>query len=1021
MESWGHKVVSSDMLWQFQIDEGLPYDLLVRAAQLALCLGDQDDIRVTLRAGRALPAWTALLSPAQRELMTRRSSDDEGAGRALREAREIWAQESSDAQVMQRATASLLATRGRQVRCCVGSAVQRESQPELCLVVLRDCEQVSTDLLDCHDQVFAFESTWSPAVVPAASRLPPAVDELFLTHSRGPAEHVVLIGSGDLDHTCHMVRWLLDAGATRVTLFDPYFAEADYRPSLPAAVEYRGACDAADRAVLYAAAGTVLVSSRQPAQDNAFEDEAMAQSLASLSAFAEPGWDSWSAKHVAQAFECLRTLAPVRRGPKASTSWGQIAARLRTCSDALIPSSTALSASPHQLRHHSCPAVALASAPQAPATLVLVPDEMAQWTAELDGLLIRYERIFVDTSRAPLFFMSLARHFFRTQLQPVLDVPATVARQLAEATARVIDVVHLGGSKPVMARLKLQLAGMAARRSRNLDVSAPRILIKSNKNASLEAGLSSFHVGVSVAADYVNRGLLSQEPELLRLWWLRHHRPENDRQRLYFYPFAWPTGMDQDEVDYGSLPAALRAGQVDALWSHDCDLTGLLAARAFWAQKAVPLFGLMHGLNGARVVSEVIFTILHGGLASFDCLISPSQCGALAYQKLWNACALWLARDTRTPVPVPRVAVVPYGIDRAPFAGLDTQSCRQELGLPRERLILLSVGRFFKQEKADLLPLLLVAERLRREHPELLLVLAGSQAPTGYVEILRRHIAELELQEHVLLVPNLSAQDKALYYGAADLFVALSDNTQETYGLTIVEAMAARLPVVASAWSGYRELVRHGVTGLLIPTTACAPPRQSEQLQRVAEGMAGIGHIDLHESVATDMSGLYCALRTLCADADLRRQLGSAGAEVCRKEYDHLTQGRQMAELLLACVEAARASPWPPPPARTPFYDPVGGRFAHYASRELTDSTVLTVGWQGLSPRLDVLPFARATAEVKLARRILDTVVAAQTISLGELVRKLSEGAGTFSAEQLRMRIARCLKYGILSALPPRS
>ena len=44
------------------------------------------------------------------------------------------------------------------------------------------------------------------------------------------------------------------------------------------------------------------------------------------------------------------------------------------------------------------------------------------------------------------------------------------------------------------------------------------------------------------------------------------------------------------------------------------------------------------------------------------------------------------------------------------------------------------------------------------------------------------------------------------------------DNTQETFGLAVAEAMAAGLPVVASNWNGYRDLVRHGVDGYLVPS-----------------------------------------------------------------------------------------------------------------------------------------------------------------------------------------------------------
>ena len=56
---------------------------------------------------------------------------------------------------------------------------------------------------------------------------------------------------------------------------------------------------------------------------------------------------------------------------------------------------------------------------------------------------------------------------------------------------------------------------------------------------------------------------------------------------------------------------------------------------------------------------------------------------------------------------------------------------------------------------------------------------------------------------------------KSVLYGRPPMCLLASDNVQESFGLAIVEAMAAGLPVVASNWDGYRDTVEHGVTGIL--------------------------------------------------------------------------------------------------------------------------------------------------------------------------------------------------------------
>ena len=95
--------------------------------------------------------------------------------------------------------------------------------------------------------------------------------------------------------------------------------------------------------------------------------------------------------------------------------------------------------------------------------------------------------------------------------------------------------------------------------------------------------------------------------------------------------------------------------------------------------------------------------------------------------------------------------------------------------------------------------------------------------PTALIEA----AAELCPNVEVRLLDGHNLSIGALARAASDAFLSLVDCLQETFGLTPVEAMASRLPVVASDWNGYRDTVVDGRTGFCIPTQSFAWLEQS--------------------------------------------------------------------------------------------------------------------------------------------------------------------------------------------------
>ncbi|MDH3507745.1 MAG: glycosyltransferase family 4 protein [Gammaproteobacteria bacterium] len=100
--------------------------------------------------------------------------------------------------------------------------------------------------------------------------------------------------------------------------------------------------------------------------------------------------------------------------------------------------------------------------------------------------------------------------------------------------------------------------------------------------------------------------------------------------------------------------------------------------------------------------------------------------------------------------------------------------------------------------------------RLATAHPDLRLICFG----TGPLEAaLVRHIAALGLTQRVMLAGF--REDLAALLPGLDLLVHAAN--REGLGVAVLEALAARVPVVAAAAGGVPDIIEDGVTGLLVP------------------------------------------------------------------------------------------------------------------------------------------------------------------------------------------------------------
>jgi phosphatidyl-myo-inositol alpha-mannosyltransferase len=146
--------------------------------------------------------------------------------------------------------------------------------------------------------------------------------------------------------------------------------------------------------------------------------------------------------------------------------------------------------------------------------------------------------------------------------------------------------------------------------------------------------------------------------------------------------------------------------------------------------------------------------------------------------------------------------IVPNGVETARFA------TAEPTGRP-SGTTLLFVGRLDRRKG---FPIAVAAfGRLARTRPELRLLVAGDGPERSAVEAL-----PTDLRRRVTMLGAVPNEAVPRYHATSDVYVGPAIGG-ESFGVVLVEAMAAGLPVVASDVPGYDEVVRDGVDGLLVP------------------------------------------------------------------------------------------------------------------------------------------------------------------------------------------------------------
>jgi len=196
------------------------------------------------------------------------------------------------------------------------------------------------------------------------------------------------------------------------------------------------------------------------------------------------------------------------------------------------------------------------------------------------------------------------------------------------------------------------------------------------------------------------------------------------------------------------------------------------------------------------------------------------------------------------------IEVIPNGVDLQLYRD-KCDNCRPESGFGEQDILAIYAGRLGPEKNLDFLIRAFAGTAEAIENIQLLIVGGGPEAQT-----LKELAAQYAARDRIYFTGMLPYDELPRYLSMADLFVTAS--VTEVHPLSVVEAMAAGLPVLGIRSVGVGDTVEDGVTGFL---------------------------------ASPDQAAFAALLTRLCLDADLRHRLGAAGRKISAKyAIEHTTQ-----------------------------------------------------------------------------------------------------------------------------------
>lgn len=237
-----------------------------------------------------------------------------------------------------------------------------------------------------------------------------------------------------------------------------------------------------------------------------------------------------------------------------------------------------------------------------------------------------------------------------------------------------------------------------------------------------------------------------------------------------------------------ALKSAIASFKPDILHAHYATSYGLIGALSGFHPYIISVWGMdVYGFPNASYLHK---SLLKYNLRKADMILSTSE----------------VMKQETLKYTDKNIIVTPFGVDTSVFKKIEVEKDKDTIYIGTIKSIEEKYGIKYIIDAAKILK-----EKIKNKKLKFLIVGAGSQ-----LEFYKKQIIAEDLQDIVELTGRVKFSDVPHYHNLLDIFLNVSIDDSESFGVAVVEAMACETPVVVSDVGGLMEVIDKGKYGLIV-------------------------------------------------------------------------------------------------------------------------------------------------------------------------------------------------------------